>query len=132
MSAAENPYGSILSLDFGALTLRKGDEPTAKTHGWRHLTVLSPWRLQSADEIIADWNVDGGANGKLHQLIQGLVGDTVVSAQTSGPAWDLALQWVSGLTLSVFGDATDDRDSAWFILGSDGIEASAVPILREL
>lgn len=127
---AENPYGSIISLDFGALTLREDDAPTAKRHGWRHLTVLSPWRLQSTEDIIADWNVDGGVHGRLHELIQILVGDTISSADTSAPAWDLALRWVSGLTLSIFGDVTDDRDSAWYILGSDGLEVSASPILR--
>ena len=46
-------------------------------------------------DVTADWNVDGGVHGRLHELIQILVGDTISSADTSAPAWDLALRWVS-------------------------------------
>src|SRR5690348_6894631 len=124
---AENPYGSILSIDLGPLGLRGDDPPDAKPHGWRHLTVLSPWRLQTDELVVADWNVDGGTHGSLPRIIQRLVGDRVVRAETRAPAWDLELYWESGLALYVFGDAMDDRDSAWFILGTDGLEVSATP-----
>jgi hypothetical protein len=124
---ADNPYGSILSVDLGPLGLRRGEESGAKQHGWRHLTVLSPWRLHTDREVVADWNVEGGAGGPLPALVKQLVGDVVMAADTSGPAWDLRLTWKSGLTLCVFSDSTDDRDDAWFILGTDGIEVSAAP-----
>lgn len=124
---AENPHGSILSIDLGPLALRSSDAADARPHGWRHLTILSPWRLQTKDHVVADWNVDGGVAGVLPQLIQQLVGDRVIAAQTSMPAWDLRLDWESGLTLTVFGDCTNEREDAWFILGTDGLEIAGSP-----
>lgn len=129
---AENPAGSILSIDFGPLAVRTDDPPGAKPHGWRHLTVLSPWRLQSDELVIADWNVDGGPSGALPHVIHQLVGDRVVRAATTGPAWDLTLHWESGLVLVVFSDITDERDTAWFILGTDGLDVAAVPEVGDL
>jgi hypothetical protein len=129
---AENPHGSILSIDLGPLGLRPDDAPNDKRHGWRHITVLSPWRLQSDEHVVADWNVDGGVHGLLPGIIRQLEGDTVVRAESSGPAWDLVLGWESGLTLFVFSDVTDERDSAWFILGTDGLEVSAAPEMMAL
>lgn len=58
--AAKYPYGFILSIDFGTLARRRTDRVTAEPHGWRHLTVLCPRRVQTAHEIVFDWNVDGG------------------------------------------------------------------------
>ena len=122
---AENPYGSALSLDFGTLGLRQGDAPGTKTHGWRHLTVLSPWRLENDHEVIADWNVTGGAGGPLGATIQVLVGKAVVETHSVGPGWDLTLRLSDALTLRVFSDRTEDREDAWFVLGTDGLEAGA-------
>lgn len=128
---AENPYGSILSIDFGRLALRADDPPTAKPHGWRHLTILSPWRMQTSEYVVSDWNVNGGVHGGLQAALLRLVGNAIVDAETTGPAWDLVLKWDNGVSLFVFSDMTDDRDSAWFILGTDGIEASAAPEIGE-
>lgn len=125
---AENPYGSVLSLDFGPMGRRANDAPDAKLHGWRNLVILSPWRLEDDVSVRADWNVEGGSEGELQEILKALTGHKVVSASTSGPAWDLRLEWSHGLRMVVFADSTDDRDDAWFILGTDGAEASAVPI----
>lgn len=129
---AENPYGSILSIDFGPLGLGPDDSADARMHGWRHLTVSSPWRVQDDHEILFDWNVDGGANGLLPRLLSLLVGQTVVSAFTKPPAWDLVLRFAGGFQLVVFGDRDDNRDDAWFILGTDGAKATARPVVRPL
>ena len=123
----DNPYGSILSIDIGPLDIRSGDPLGAKPHGWRHLTILSPWRLQSSRAVLADWNVDGGTGGFLSEIIRQLVGDVVSAASTTGPAWDLSLTWKSGLVLTVFADSNDERDEAWYILGTDGLEVEARP-----
>lgn len=125
---AENPYGSILSLDFGPLGRRVEDAPDAKLHGFRHLTVLAPWRVQDAGGVLFDWNSPGGADGELKSLIQIFVNEAIVSASTSPPAWDLNIRWESGCQLVVFGDFSDDE--AWFILGTDGFEAVARPFTQ--
>lgn len=127
---ATNPHGSILSLDFGALARRENDDSSSVAHGWRHLTIFSPWRLQSEDEILCDWNSDGGAGGVITTVLSQLEGQTAVSTATEPPAWDMTIQFSSGLQLVVFGDSTDDRDDAWFILGTDGKEGGATPVLR--
>lgn len=128
----DNPIGSILRLDFGPLALRPDDPPTARPHGWRHLTVFSPWRVQTDREIISDWNVDGGPSGLIESSLRHLVGRTVEAAVTRPPAWDLIVSFSGGIQLAVFGDCTDERDHAWFILGTEGIDVVAVPIVRPL
>jgi hypothetical protein len=130
--AAENPYGSILSLDLGPLAVRPGDSSGEKPHGWRHLTITSPWRVQDSGEVLFDWNVDGGVSGRLPALVTILVGRLVVSASTAPPAWDLVMMFENDLKLVVFGDCDDTRDDAWFILGTDGAEAVARPRVRAL
>ncbi len=127
---ATNPHGSILSLDFGELGRREDDEASSTLHGWRHLTVLSPWRLQQPDEVLCDWNSSGGPEGALPSVIAQLEGQTVIAATTTTPAWDLTIVFSSGMRLLVFGDNTDDREDAWFILGTDGTECGAVPVVR--
>lgn len=128
----DNPIGSILRLDFGPLALRPDDPPMARPHGWRHLTVFSPWRVQTNREIISDWNVDGGPSGLIEPSLRHLVGRTVEAAVTRPPAWDLIVSFSGGIQLVVFGDCMDERDHAWFILGTDGIDIVAVPIVRPL
>lgn len=126
----ENPYGSVLSVDLGPLGVRLDDRPDTKAHGWRHLTVLSPWRLQTADFVVCDWNDEGGPAGRLGDLLGALVGERVSSAEATGPGWDLILHWSNGMSLMVFSDSTDHRDDAWFILGTDGVEVAAGPELH--
>lgn len=125
---ADNPYGSVLRLDLGPLGRRITDASDVPPHGLRHLTVLSPWRLEDRNAIIADWNVAGSPDGSLSSIAGQLVGDVVVHAEASAPGWDLRLQWQSGRTLVVFGDSTPDRADAWFILGTDGLEVAATPV----
>jgi hypothetical protein len=123
----DNPYGSILRLDIGPLGRRADDSTATPPHGWRHLTVLSPWRLESASEVIADWNLSGGFEGVILGRVKILIGLTVVAASSQPPGWDLVLSWSSGLHLRVFSDRTQDRDDAWAILGTDGLELGVGP-----
>lgn len=127
---AKNPHGSILSLDFGELGRREDDDTASVLHGWRHLTVLSPWRLQMPAEVLCDWNSSSGSEGVIAAVIARLEGQTVVAATTTTPAWDLTLTFSSGVQLVAFGDNTDDREDAWFILGTDGTECGAIPVVR--
>ena len=124
----ENPRGSILSIDLGDLGSRPGDTVSDRPHGWRHLTVLAPWRIESNAAVLCDWNVEGGASGRIVELAASLVGKGIVAAATSPPGWDLRLDFDGGITLVVFGDATVDRDDAWFILGTDGAEGAGTPV----
>lgn len=129
---AQNPYGSTLILDFGTMTLPQGALPHEKARGWRRLTVYAPWRVESAHEVLFDWNVDGGAKGMLGSLAQALTGTEVVATSTAPPAWDLVVDFSSKVRLLVFGDFNDDRDAAWFITGTDGMSISARPLARPL
>lgn len=131
-SAATNPIGSILSLDFGPLGTPEDAPAGARPHGFRHLTISSPWRVQDASEVLYDWNVDGGTGGLLPDLVGELVGLRVGSVKTSPPSWDLRIEFDNGWALIVFGDCEDDRDEAWFIIGTDGVKAVARPRVRVL
>lgn len=129
-AGVDNPYGSVLRLDIGPLELPAGASADERPHGWRHLTVYSPWRLTSETDVLCDWNDDGGAKGHLTQLITVLHGQAIVSANSVGPAWDLRLEFSEGVTLYVFSDNTDERDDAWVILGTDGLELGVRPRVR--
>jgi hypothetical protein len=76
--------------------------------------------------VVCDWNFEGGATGEIQRIIEMLIGRSVLSATVDPPACDLRLSFAGGLTLVVFADRTDEREDAWFILGSDGAEAGAV------
>lgn len=123
----DNPYGSILRLDLGPFGWQLDGPPTARRHGWRHLTVLSPWRLESTDEVLADWNLNGGFSGQILNRVQVLQGVTVTKAEASPPGWDLTMIWSNGLRLRVFCDSDEDRNDAWMILGTDGLELGVGP-----
>ena len=129
---ALNGYGSILTLDFGDLSLPADAVPQEQPRGWRSLTVYSPWRVENGQEILFDWNVDGGVAGKLPELVKTLVGGVVAEVSTAPPGWDLTLRFDDNLKLVVFGDSTDDRDDAWFILSIDGTTVAAIPRVRSL
>ena len=122
---AKSPHGSILSLDFGPLGRRGDDDASDEPHGWRHLTVLSPWRVQDSARVRFDWN---HANAEIQRAVATLLlGCNVVDATMMLPGCDLIIRLSNGLELRVFGDSTADRVDAWFILGTDGAEAGASP-----
>lgn len=81
-------------------------------------------------EVLCDWNSSSGSEGVIAAVIARLEGQTVVAATTTTPAWDLTLTFSSGVQLVAFGDNTDDREDAWFILGTDGTECGAIPVVR--
>ena len=119
--AIDNPYGSVIRLDIGPMGHRPG-ETDARPHGWRHLTIFAPWRLESRSEVVGDWNLPGGFHGTIVPAVQRLLADTISAARSAPPGWDLVLDWSSGLRLVVFSDRTEDRDDAWAILGTDNVE----------
>lgn len=123
----DNPYGSVLRLDLGPMGRRPGDSPSARPHGWRHLTILSPWRLQNSGQVVVDWNVPGGAGGRLSEAVRPVLGQEITEARAQAPGWDLIINWRGGLQLVVFSDSTEDREDAWVILGNDGLELGVGP-----
>lgn len=123
----DNPVGSVLRLDIGPLGLGPHDEPDSVPHGWRHLTIKSPWRLQNAGEVLCDWNLCQTDTGALSSCIGQLEGQTIQSAEADLPGCDLRISWSNDLVLIVFADANEDRDDAWFILGTEGFELIAGP-----
>ena len=129
-SQAGNPIGSLLTLDFGEMSLPKDPLPKEVPIGWRVLTVYSPWRVQDEREVLFDWTIDGGAKGILRSLVKELEGATVLAAATSPPAWDLVVRFSNGASLQVFGDDGNGRTQAWFIIGTDGTDVSARPRAR--
>jgi hypothetical protein len=115
-------------LEIGPLGSRADDAPDARPHGWRHLTIYSPWRLDDVDHVICDWTFPGGAKGEITPLIQTLIGRNVESVVADAPGWDLHIRFSGGLMLVTFSDSDEDRDDAWMILGTDGLEIRAAPI----
>lgn len=130
--AAQNPYGSILLLDFGAMKTSVDASSSGGSRGWRSLSVLSPWRLETENHVLCDWNVTGGANGYIDAQISVLVGESVLEVETRPPGWDLRIKWSNGLVLLVFGDCTDLRGEAWYLLGDEGQEVAGVLVVAEL
>ncbi len=124
----DNPYGSILRLDLGPLGHRATDGTQERPHGWRHLTVESPWRLEGDRYVICDWNFSGGKDGDISRLAQTLIGHHVLEATAIGPGWDLDLRFSGGLRLVVFADSDDGRDDAWMILGTDDLRLEVGPV----
>lgn len=127
----DNPHGSILRLDIGQLGTLPDDPPDALSHGWRHLTVLSPWRLQDKDYVACDSTDPGGAGGVIASYVTILNGRKIVSASVTEPAFDLEIEFKGGLNLVVFSNNGGVDDSAWFILGTDGLQVSAKPRRRD-
>ena len=123
---ADNPYGSVIRFDLGELGLGPKQDETDVLHGWRHLTVLSPWRIQTPTMILGDWNADD-----ITPVLREPIGKRVKAAESVPPGWDLRIKWEDGVELLVFGDATIDREDAWFILGTDGLEISGSPVFEE-
>ena len=120
----DNPRGSILRLDIGPMGKRDTDVATAPSHGWRHLTILSPWRLANDRVVLCDWNDASERGGAISTSTSALVGSTILQAYTTAPGRDLVLRFTDALELFVFGDSDEDGD-AWFILGTDGVEIGA-------
>lgn len=81
--------------------------------------------------MLFDWNDEGGPNAPLQRLVPSLIGRRVVSASASAPTWDLRIEFSGDRVLEVFSDCSDDRDDAWFVLGTDGIEVSVSPEMDE-
>lgn len=123
----DNPYGSIIRLDIGQLSLQPDEMPYGKPHGWRHLTIKSPWRLSSKQTVLCDWNDEGGTSGVIEKCASLIVGKTVIQISSAPPSWDLHVHFSDGTELFVFSDCDDSREEAWFILGREGIQVSASP-----
>jgi hypothetical protein len=125
---ATNSHGSIIMLDFGKMALRASHPPGSNPQGERSLLVFAPWRLETVDEIIADWNDVGGKVGTLNRDLAAIVGATVESVVTGGPpAWDLTITFSSGVRLLVFSDTDSDASAAWQITGKEGLGLEVSP-----
>lgn len=124
--ALDNPYGSVLRFDIGPLG-RRPDQREEPLHGWRHITILAPWRLESSSQVLGDWNLPGGSDGSLLPLVKPLTGQMVAGAHATTPGWDLVVEWSGGWRLFVFSDSNEDRDDSWMILGTDGLELGVGP-----
>lgn len=125
--AADNPTGSVLRLDIGPLGLGPHDEVSSRPHGWRHLTISSPWRFQNDREVLCDWMSAIDSPAILSEYMHRLIGEAVVDIQAVAPANDLWVTFSNGILLKVFADRTKDREDSWFILGTDGFELVAGP-----
>lgn len=119
---ADNPHGSIILVDLGPLAVPEGLPPAAAARGYRSLTILCPWRLETATDVLGDWNQPGGVSGRINELLSLLVGSTVIGAEVFPPAGDLRIRFSNGIQLVVFVDSDSEADDAWSILGTDGLE----------
>jgi hypothetical protein len=131
-TCAQNPIGSTLTMDFGLLARSAAALPKERARGEHRLTIYSPWRVQDESEVLFDWNVDGGADGLLPRLVSTLEGSVVERVVLDAPAWDLRLEFSTGLVLVVFADFDDDREVAWYITARGMPSVSARPVARTL
>lgn len=99
---------------------------TSYLQGWRSLLIDSPWRLQTATEVICDWNAESSRGGELARCIARLEGRVITGVQAEPPAWNLRIQF-GELELIVFSDRDVDREYAWTITGLDGMGLVAGP-----
>lgn len=120
---ADNPHGSILLIDLGPLAVPEGLPAEAPKRGYRSLTIFCPWRLETATDVLGDWNGSGSTSERINQLLSSLVGVTVADAQVFPPSGDLRINFSNGTHLIVFVDSNGEAaDDAWSLLGTDGLE----------
>lgn len=115
-----NSVGSILLIDIGPPGREPLQPEISRPQGWRSLLIDSPWRLQTATEVICDWNAESGRGGELARCVSRLEGRVVTAVRVDPPAWDLRIQF-GELELIVFCDRDVDREYAWAMTGLDGI-----------
>lgn len=106
--------------------------PTAEGKGSYHLTVLAPWRLETAEHVVTVWSCPELAIQEVFGALGQLDENEIVSATSKPPGWDLRIEWKSGHRLVVFGDSDAGRGNAWSILEPDGTLISMGPIIAEL
>jgi hypothetical protein len=75
-----------------------------------------PWRIQTADAVVASWVDDNANDGPLVAALDRLIGARVIRTELSAPAFDLVLDFDNGLTLVVFADGTPRTDDDDYIL----------------
>lgn len=113
-----NSAGSVVLIDFMA---EGNDARRAQTKSRKYtLIVDSPWRLQTHDRVLCDWNAENSRGGELLQCITRLTQRTVRSVQVSLPALDLMLTFDDELQLVVFSDRDVNREHAWTLYGLEG------------
>lgn len=69
-----------------------------------------PWRVQTADAVVASWVDDNANDGPMVAALDRLVGARVVQAELFPPALDLRLTFDNGLSLVVFADSSPRLD----------------------
>ncbi len=132
-TGVDNPIGSVLRLDIGPLSVpTHGSEKdgtdrgiTPAPHGWRHLTIESPWRILYRGEVVCDWNDRGGFHGTIGADIRKLLNARVEEVQADTRTWDLAITFNDDLELGVFCDTEEDREEALTLMGTDNLLITA-------
>lgn len=112
--------GSLASLDFGAMVARDKPLPypnvklTPDEHKFRGEYVLyleyCPWRLDSADAVIASWNDSNAPKGPIITGLRQLIGTKIAYAEIISPGLDLILRFENGHVLRVFPDVAERDD----------------------
>lgn len=129
-TGADNPHGSVIRLDIGDLGPASGEPEHSKKHGWRHLTIQSAWRLESAEEVLASWDTSESDGEVLAERLRSLLDRKILAATAAPPAYDLAIELSGGVVLKVFCDCGDTETDCWFLLGTDGLEVGARPVFK--
>lgn len=115
--AAGKGTGSVVSLDIGGKVLResplKNPHLTAEQRKYDaefDLFIHCVWRLESKTQVICGAWDDNAEGGDMIEGLQRLVGQTISSVKVSKPAFDLAVNFNSGLVLRIFCDQTNQSE----------------------
>lgn len=125
-----NSVGSHLLIDFGRSGEAQEGNGESAGEPWRTLLIASPWRIQTPEQVLCDWNADNSVGGALQTCAHQLVGRRLESIQLMPPGWDLVLAFEGGLSLLVFSDSDINRRYSWTLCGPEGsglqVGASAI------
>ncbi len=107
-------YGDELSLHMGARLPYSQKSMAGKEKGsWILGTRLTPWRLDSASEILATSEEDPEI---LKQKVHAIEGTTITMLETSYPELALSVTFSNGCKLMLIPDAEDDSNLPYWEL----------------
>lgn len=128
--------GSLASFDIGEKVKRDRPLPfhnanlPMELHKYQGKYVFfladCPWRLDSAESIIASWQDNNAPDGRIVTGLTQLQNTTITDITLTTPALDLAITFSNGLTLRIFPDQIEENEADNYSLSVAGGDAYIV------
>ena len=107
--------GTILSIDFGERITRESplenpnlSDEQRRYFGELHLFITCTWRVEDAETVICTAQ-DVGTD-RYRDAGELVLGRKVVKTEAFAPAWDLTVEFDSGMRFRIFCDEAGDSD----------------------